>query len=74
MKIQIDELKALIDEWAYTKQGLLVTVNGRNLRDFVNIIKDVFVDGYITNTIVYNDGTVGFYEFNKVLEKLRNGF
>lgn len=72
MKIQIDELKSLIDEWAYTKQGLLVTVNGRNLRDFVNIIKDVFVDGYITNTIVYNDGTVGFYEFNKVLEKLRN--
>lgn len=51
MKIQIDELKALIDEWAYTKQGLLVTVNGRNLRDFVNIIKDVFVDGYNNNTI-----------------------
>jgi len=60
MKIQIDELKALIDEWAYTKQGLLVTVNGRNLRDFVNIIKDVFVDGYITNTIVYNDGNCWF--------------
>ena len=72
MKIQIDELKALIDECAWTQQGLLVTINGHNLRDFVNIIKKVFISGYITNTIVYDDGTIGFYEFNKVLEKLRN--
>lgn len=65
---EVRKIEELIDEFHWNQKKLLVIVSYYNLQEFIDIIKDTFEYGYIENAIVYQDGSIGFEEFQEVIE------
>ena len=67
---ELKKIEELIDEYHWNGERLYVIVAYYNLQEFLDIIKDTFEYGYIENAVVYEDGNVGFDDFQDILESL----
>ena len=65
---EISKIKELVDEYHWNNDNLLVIVSYYNLQEFIELIKDNFEYGYIENSVVYVDCSVGFDIFQDILE------
>jgi len=65
---EISKIKELVDEYQWNNDNLLVIVSYYNLQEFVELIKDNFEYGYVENSVVYLDCSIGFDIFQDILE------
>ena len=65
---EISKIKELVDEYHLNNDNLLVIVSYYNLQEFIELIKDNFEYGYIENSVVYVDCSIGFDIFQDILE------
>ena len=65
---EISKIKELVDEYQWNNDNSLVIVSYYNLQEFVELIKDNFEYGYVENSVVYLDCSIGFDIFQDILE------